>query len=267
MATESLTSVAVYRRTIWASLTRVWENVLDWEHLPWLHRSSFSEIKLLDSGAWGWCARVGLRSADLRQEIEVELRIDREKRRYVTRTTAGVGQRSEIRTCLEVLGEQETGIEVEFLLPGVNPEWADSIGTAYTRLYTRLWDEDEAMMMRREAMLSQRDSARGAARMPLALGTLEEVRERLPLLVELGGQSFRVVEVEGTLVAHSTLCPHSLGPLGDAVVEDGCIRCPWHGYRFDLRTGRSCDGRNLRLASAPRVQVDPDGTRVQLIWD
>ncbi len=41
------TSVGFYRRTIRASLSRVWENVLDWEHLPWLHRSSFSDIKLL----------------------------------------------------------------------------------------------------------------------------------------------------------------------------------------------------------------------------
>ena len=28
-----------------------------------------------------------------------------------------------------------------------------------------------------------------------------------------------------------------LGPLEEAAVEDGCVRCPWHGYRFDLRTG------------------------------
>ncbi len=63
MSTESPTRVAVYRRTIRASLARAWENVLDWEHLPWLHRSAFSDIEHIDSGAWGWRARVGLQPA------------------------------------------------------------------------------------------------------------------------------------------------------------------------------------------------------------
>ena|SRR5215467_13771193 len=32
---------------------------------------------------------------------------------------------------------------------------------------------------------------------------------------------------------------------------------PWHGYRFDLRTDESADGRGYRLVTAPRVAVDP----------
>ena len=58
-----------------ASLPRVWENVHDWEHLPWLHRSTFCSIDLLGSGAWDKQALVGLQpaEADRRIEIEVEL--------------------------------------------------------------------------------------------------------------------------------------------------------------------------------------------------
>ena len=81
---------------------------------------------------------------------------------------------------------------------------------------------------------------------------------RLPLLVELDGEPFRILELEdGVLVAHSTICPHWLGPLDEAAPENGVLRCPWHGYRFDLRTGMSVDGRGCRLAPAPRVVVDP----------
>ncbi len=266
MHSEPLTRVAVYRRTIRASLARVWENVLDWEHLPWLHRSSFTEIKLLESGPWGWHARVGLQPADLGQQVDVQVRVEREAGRYVTRT-AGAGQGSEIWTRLEPLSERRTKIEVEFLLPGVAPEQSNAIGAAYTRLYTQLWDEDEAMMMRRETWLSRGGPSHARARTRLALGTLEEVRKRLPLRIELDGQPFRVVEVDGTLVAHSTLCPHRLGPLDDALVEEGCIRCPWHGYRYDLRTGLSCDGGGLRLNPAPRVQIDAESDEVRLVWD
>jgi nitrite reductase/ring-hydroxylating ferredoxin subunit len=67
-------------------------------------------------------------------------------------------------------------------------------------------------------------------------------------------------------VAHATLCPHRLGPLHECAVEDGALRCPWHGYRFDVRTGESLSGRRLRLPPAPRVEIDGD-SRVVLRWE
>ena len=50
----NLTRVAEYRRDIRASLERVWENVLDWEHLPHLHATSFGYCELDEAGDWGW---------------------------------------------------------------------------------------------------------------------------------------------------------------------------------------------------------------------
>jgi nitrite reductase/ring-hydroxylating ferredoxin subunit len=57
----------------------------------------------------------------------------------------------------------------------------------------------------------------------------------------------REVEVDGVRIRHATVCPHLGGPLDDAPMEDGCVRCPWHGYRFDLRTGHDAGGGTLRL--------------------
>jgi nitrite reductase/ring-hydroxylating ferredoxin subunit len=31
------------------------------------------------------------------------------------------------------------------------------------------------------------------------------------------------------------------------------VRCPWHDYAFDVRTGQSADGRNLSLATPPSL--------------
>jgi nitrite reductase/ring-hydroxylating ferredoxin subunit len=59
-----------------------------------------------------------------------------------------------------------------------------------------------------------------------------------------------VVELDGVRVRHATVCPHLGGPLDATPVAGGCVRCPWHGYRFDLRTGRNLDGRALRLETA-----------------
>jgi nitrite reductase/ring-hydroxylating ferredoxin subunit len=265
----SSTTVATYRRTVGASLERVVENVLDWEHLPWLHRGSFSSIELCEAHDSGWRAAVGLQRFSREGRVEIEVRFDASGERYVTRTLAGQGEGTEIWTRLEPRAAHETAVEVEFCVPGVAASARAAVGKAYLVLYERLWDEDEAMMRRREVELrALRERPRGgsAAGVGVDLGPLPELRPRLPLVVESGGRSYRVVEVDGELVAHSTVCPHKLGPLAECAVEDGVLRCPWHGYRFDVRTGESRDGGRLRLPPAPRVELGP-GARVRLTWE
>jgi hypothetical protein len=205
------TRVAVYRRDVAADVERVWENARDWEHLPWLHRRAFSRIELVASHRAGWCARVGLGPAPRGPEILLELRIDRDGGRYVARTLEGPGAGTEIWTRL-FPGGPRTGIEVEFLVPGVAAGDASAVGLAFERLYARLWDEDEAMMVRRTRELARREGPDAAVE-PVALGLLAPLRARLPLVVEQGRERWRVVEVGGELVAHATRCPHWLGPL------------------------------------------------------
>ena len=265
MSAPDLVSVAVYERTIAASLERVWENVLDWEHLPGLHRGSFDAIRCLEASEDGWRARLRGRGAAASQEIEVEVRLDRPRLRYVTATTAGTGAGTEIWTSLAPKQPHATDIRVEFLLPGVAHAQVEALGRGYTSLYTRLWDEDESMMIRRESMLARVAAFPKTGRDSLELGPLAELRARLPLRVELDGRPFRVLALGDDLVAHSGICPHMLGPLDDATSDGDTIECPWHRYRFDLRTGRSCDGRGLRLLPAPRVSIGPD-ERVSLTF-
>jgi nitrite reductase/ring-hydroxylating ferredoxin subunit len=248
-----LVSVAVYRRRIGASLARVWENVRDWEHLPWLHRESFSAIALEHEDARGWRARVGLR-AGTRSEIQLEL-VASDERLYVSRTLAGQGAGSEIWTRLAPIDARHTDIEVEFLLPDPSPSQRIGLGEAYVALYTRLWDQDEAMMQRRSFLL---DGGRAApvTREPIDLGPVAGLDARLPLRVAFGGRPVVVARCDGELLAYDALCPHALGPLDAAELRDGRVVCPWHGKAFDVRTGRGCgaDAR-LRLVRAPRVEV------------
>ena len=51
-----------YDREVRASLAGVWENVLDFEHLAWLHASSFHSLEPFDRGAWERCEQVGVRT-------------------------------------------------------------------------------------------------------------------------------------------------------------------------------------------------------------
>lgn len=258
-------AVAVYRRAIAASLARIWENVLDWEHLPWLHRSAFASIEPLECHSNGWCARVGLTSAPTQTSL-VDVQLDRPHLRYWTRTLEGTGAGTEILTTLAPVSDHCTDIQVAFHVPGVAPQYAAKVGEAYTLLYKQLWDEDEAMMIRRRAVLEARQPPKHPSSQPLRLGTLTELRQRLPLVVDAGGRRCRVVDVGGELVVYSTQCPHLGGPLEEAPLDGPIVTCPWHGYRFDVRSGQSCNGRELCLDTAPMLQIDQCSDEVQLIW-
>jgi nitrite reductase/ring-hydroxylating ferredoxin subunit len=183
---------------------------------------------------------------------------------YCVRTLEGVGAGSEIWTHLEVLSPHSTSVRVRYFVPEQSAERLAMLGEKYRSMYRRLWDEDEAMMQHRERMLSQGPSLTRGRHSPIPLGHIDEVRAQLPLTVELGNLKYRVVELDGDLVAYSAVCPHWLGPLDQGQVKDGCVRCPWHGYRFDIRTGASADGRGLRLARAPHIDVSAHG-EVRLI--
>ena len=271
-----LAVASIYEREIAASLERVWENVYDWEHLPFLHPQAFSVIEKLDSGSWGWHARIGIGEKEAGAalpEIDLELVTDRPNLKYVSRTLAGPGAPSEIWTHLDPIGAHRTAIRVEFCVAPVPEKALRQIGKGFVSLYTRLWDQDEEMMQMREAALSRffarRDPTRpgddaGSEASVVSLGSLDALRKKLPFIVEWHGESFRIVEVEGEWLAYGAVCPHLLGPMDKAKIVDGKLICPWHGYAFDLRSGRSRDGRNLRLAKAPRVVVDSLTNQVSL---
>jgi nitrite reductase/ring-hydroxylating ferredoxin subunit len=253
----AVTPIAVYRRSIQASLARVWENVLDWEHLPWLHAASFTGVDLVERSAEHWRTWVTLpgdNPEDRRALIDV--RLARPDRHYWTRTLEGAGAGTGIKTALTETAPHVTDIAVAFDIPDVPIERAPRIGAAYVDLYARLWDEDEAMMRRRQRTLDGGAPSARAAHPPLRLGPLAVVRARLPWTLVVGERTLRLIDVAGTIVAHDTVCPHLGGPLDAGTLADGIVTCPWHGYRFDVTSGASIDGRRLCLAPAPQVVVD-----------
>jgi nitrite reductase (NADH) small subunit len=53
------------------------------------------------------------------------------------------------------------------------------------------------------------------------------------------GRPICVARVNGAIAVLDGVCPHEGGPLGEGIVEDGRIVCPWHAYAFDPRSGVS----------------------------
>ena len=249
---SSIPHVGTYRRVLPVSLERLYENALDWEHLPFVHPGSFLGIEIDDSGAWGWRAEVKTPAGEL---MVIELRLDRRCRRWITRTLSGPNSGSEIWTHAFPIGALRVDIVVDFFVPGVAREQAGKVGRAYAGLYSRLYDEDVAMMVERQRQLDRRPPVAAAAADEQVLGVRETLK--LPLEIELQGRSFIVAECGGELLVYPSLCPHQLGPLAAATLhEDGTVTCPWHGYRFDVRSGACISGHSCRLSHLPQIHEE-----------
>ncbi len=73
---------------------------------------------------------------------------------------------------------------------------------------------------------------------------LAEVEPGVPLAVTLpDGAAVCLVRDGATVLAVEDRCPHRDFPLSNGeVVAPGVLECPWHGARFDARTGRCLAG-------------------------
>lgn len=60
--------------------------------------------------------------------------------------------------------------------------------------------------------------------------------------VEMGGRAWAVSRCGGKVGVLANRCPHQGGPLGEGTIEDGWLRCPWHGYEYNPATGQPPPG-------------------------
>jgi thiamine pyrophosphate-dependent acetolactate synthase large subunit-like protein/nitrite reductase/ring-hydroxylating ferredoxin subunit len=87
--------------------------------------------------------------------------------------------------------------------------------------------------------------------------------------VTAGTVSMALTNVDGTYTAMDNRCPHQGGPLGEGSIETDAegqcwLRCPWHGWDFDPRTGRPPGGHEDSGQTLYPVEIRDDGIHVGL---
>lgn len=66
---------------------------------------------------------------------------------------------------------------------------------------------------------------------------LSDLVEDEPLAVKLGDEQIALYRLDGEVYATHNVCTHQFALLSDGYMEDGCIECPLHQGKFDIRTG------------------------------
>ena len=109
------------------------------------------------------------------------------------------------------------------------------------------------------------------------VGTVDEFETGGRKVVEVAGRSVGVFRVNGEFYALRNTCPHQGGPLCEGLLtgflessapgdyrytrRGEILRCPWHGWEFDVKTGQSWfDPAGVRVRSyAVTVEEGAEG--------
>ena len=69
----------------------------------------------------------------------------------------------------------------------------------------------------------------------------KELQEGRVMTVTAGHKDLCLTHFQGEFTALDNKCPHQGGPLGEGSIENGQLRCPWHGWDFCPHGGDSTD--------------------------
>jgi len=90
-----------------------------------------------------------------------------------------------------------------------------------------------------------------------------EIPEGRVKTVSAANMSFALSHFEGKYCVLDNRCPHQGGPLGEGSIEEGWLRCPWHGYEYHPCTGRPPEGLDDTIATFA-VEEREDGIFIGL---
>ena len=69
---------------------------------------------------------------------------------------------------------------------------------------------------------------------------ISQINDLQPLqmkMFQINDEEVCVVNVDGKYYAINNICTHEGGPLADGKLDGYEVECPWHGSKFDVRTG------------------------------
>jgi nitrite reductase (NADH) small subunit len=95
----------------------------------------------------------------------------------------------------------------------------------------------------------------------IAVAKIDQIPPGTCRSVEVRGTFIALCNVEGTLYALDNTCPHAGGPIGEGTIAGDVVTCPWHGWRFNVRTGERPENPDFKLA---RCEVRLEGREIQV---
>ena len=97
----------------------------------------------------------------------------------------------------------------------------------------------------------------------IAVARANDVPEGTVRAVRAGEEEIALAHCDGGFYAVQPQCLHLQGPLGEGSLEGCVLTCPWHGWQYDVRTGRNEFDLAIQLKTYD-VQVADGEIRVRV---
>jgi nitrite reductase/ring-hydroxylating ferredoxin subunit len=93
------------------------------------------------------------------------------------------------------------------------------------------------------------------------VGRVEDIPPGTITAVEVDEQEIAIANVGGEFYATQGHCLHLSGPLGEGRLEGKTLSCPWHGWQYDVRTGKNEFDHAIQLQT---FEVKVEGGEVKV---
>jgi nitrite reductase (NADH) small subunit len=77
------------------------------------------------------------------------------------------------------------------------------------------------------------------------------------------GKTICVANINGTITAMDNACLHRGGPLGQGMIENSKVICPWHGWQWDPKTGEAAHNAKAKV-SVYSIKVENGEVLIEL---
>ncbi len=83
------------------------------------------------------------------------------------------------------------------------------------------------------------------------------------LVVETFCRQIAIFRVDGQFYALDNRCLHEGASLADGVLQGDCITCPWHGWQYDVVSGKCRSDPRLTLRIFP-TRLDGEDILIEI---
>ncbi len=97
------------------------------------------------------------------------------------------------------------------------------------------------------------------------IGSQDQFAQGSSACITVEDESVVICNVDGQLAAVLNVCPHAHLPIGEGELRGSILVCPFHGYAYNVLTGRNADFPNeelpattfpIRVTEAGHVEID-----------
>ena len=95
------------------------------------------------------------------------------------------------------------------------------------------------------------------------IGETKDIQSSQMKAVDVNGERVCVTNIEGKYYAIGNVCTHMGGPLAEGKLEGFEVQCPWHGSKFDVRTGKAVRPPAMREEPTYEVKVEDNNILIK----